>query len=245
MADRKYFVLCEQNCKFEGMTKEQILTAISQAVATGSVGNCDTGFVQTIKTINGQPLRFFVGTQAEYESLSASDKENLFAIITNDTSLEGIEEAIRSLQSNVTSLHGRCNSIATDVRSGTIVAGKAKVLNPTFKAFTYSNKAYDTDGNYLGTGGTYLELTQGKTYLFINTTLGLTFLLTVREKSSDGTNVRSYSSVCSNVSIEYMLDYSSNKLLTAREKTIGADAWGQVLEGDEMHDTQFIYTEIC
>lgn len=100
MADRKYYVLCEQNCKFESLTKEQILTAISQAVETGSVGDCDVGFITTIKTINGQPLKFFVGTQSEYELLSADQKQNLFALITNDTTKEGITAAINELRTS-------------------------------------------------------------------------------------------------------------------------------------------------
>lgn len=98
MADKKYYCFCETGCKYETMSKEQILTAITQAVQNGTVGNCDTGFIQTIKTVNGLPLRFFVGTQYDYEALE--DKENLFAIITNDATTSGILEAIEELETN-------------------------------------------------------------------------------------------------------------------------------------------------
>lgn len=98
MADRKYYCYCEQGCKYETMSKEQILAAITQAVENGTVGNCDTGFIQTIKTVNGKPLRFFVGAQYEYEALTAEEKENLYAIITNDATEDGILEAIENLE---------------------------------------------------------------------------------------------------------------------------------------------------
>lgn len=96
--ERKYYVLCEQNCKFESMTKEQILTAISQAVNEGTIGDIDTGFVTKIRTINNKDLKFFVGQQSEYELLTNAEKDNLFAIITNDTTKEALLQAISDLQ---------------------------------------------------------------------------------------------------------------------------------------------------
>lgn len=93
----KVYVICDQNCKFEGMTKEQIYTAILQAVNEGTIGNIDVGFVTTIKTINGLPLKFFVGEQAAYDELTPEDKKDLFAIITNDTTKEGIINALKDL----------------------------------------------------------------------------------------------------------------------------------------------------
>ena len=98
------YVICDQNCKFEGMTKEQILTAIMQAVEGGEIKDVDTGFITTIKTINGVPLKFFVGEQAVYDELSDDDKENLFAIITNDTTKEGLFAAIKQIEDNIESL---------------------------------------------------------------------------------------------------------------------------------------------
>lgn len=99
MADRKYYVTCDSGCKFESMTKEQILTAITQAVNEGRVSNIDAGFITTIKTVNGTPLRFFVGTQSEYELLKDADRENLFAIITNDVAKEDFISAIDRVDS--------------------------------------------------------------------------------------------------------------------------------------------------
>lgn len=104
---KKYYVFCDSNCKYESMTKEQIIAAISQAVNEGKIGNIDTGFVTTIKTISGTPLKFFVGTQSEYELLSDSQKVNLFAIITNDTTKESLLAALEGLRGEVTALTER------------------------------------------------------------------------------------------------------------------------------------------
>jgi hypothetical protein len=118
MADRKYYVLCDSNCKFESMTKEQILTAITQAVNEGTIGDIDTGFITTVKTINGTPLKFFVGSQYEYETLTDDEKKNLFAVITNDTTKEALFSAIEELRNEI-------DGIADGIANGSIVAKNA------------------------------------------------------------------------------------------------------------------------
>lgn len=118
MAGRKYYALCDSNCKFETMTKEQILTAIAQAVKDGTVGDIDTGFITTIKTINGTSLKFFVGTQAEYESLTDSEKNGLFAIITNDTNKEALFAEVERLSADL-------DEFKQGVVGGEIVVAKA------------------------------------------------------------------------------------------------------------------------
>ena len=105
MATPKVYVICDQKCLYESMTKEQILAAIAQAVTEGTVGDFDTGFIQTIKTINGLPLRFFVGSQNEYDALTAEQKQDLYAIITDDGTHDGFSAAIKALQTNYTELH--------------------------------------------------------------------------------------------------------------------------------------------
>lgn len=84
-------------------------------VRNGSKGEKgDTSLVGSIETINKEPLHFFVGTQAEYEALNNADKQNLFAIISDDTTAETIENAINVLQE-------RCDAFA----DGTVIVGKA------------------------------------------------------------------------------------------------------------------------
>lgn len=113
MYDRIYYVICEDNCKFEGMTKEQIMAAIEQAVETGEIKDVDSGFVTTIKEINHQRgLRFWVGTTAEFNALPAK-QNNVLYIKSDDTSEQDILnqfEKLNQLESvfskaNVTRMH--------------------------------------------------------------------------------------------------------------------------------------------
>lgn len=98
MDERTYFVLCADNCKFEGMTKEQILTAISEAVSTGEIKDVDTGFVTTVKEQNsGAGVKFWFGTSAQYNAI-AEKESNCFYVLTDDTTKSDIESAIINLQ---------------------------------------------------------------------------------------------------------------------------------------------------
>ena len=107
MSERKYYCFCDSNCKFETMTKEQILAAIAQAVETGSVGDCDTGFVTKIKELNGgKTVTFWVGRQVEYNALQEKDS-NCMYIITDDTLHADIDKALKE----ATAAAAACQSI--------------------------------------------------------------------------------------------------------------------------------------
>lgn len=61
--------------------------------------NGKTGEISAIgvKTVGGRDLRLFVGTKAEYDALTPSQKQNLFAIITDDNNKQEIWDAIDNL----------------------------------------------------------------------------------------------------------------------------------------------------
>lgn len=112
--NRKYYVLCADNCKFEGMTKEQILTAIEQAMSTGEIKDIDTGFVTKIKERNKNvALSFWVGSSAEYNALETK-AENCFYILTDDTTGADIAAAIEEIKTSVNALekHSRWQTLA-------------------------------------------------------------------------------------------------------------------------------------
>lgn len=136
MATPKVYVICDQNCKFESMTKEQILAAIMQAVNEGTIGDIDAGFITTVKTINGLPLRFFYGEQAAYDELSDDEKDGLFAIITNDTFKQGINEAIEKLQE-------KHKEQFEGLVSGTFVVKKADEAKAAKTATKLSNNGFE------------------------------------------------------------------------------------------------------
>ena len=91
MPNRKYYVISDDNCKFESLTKEEILTAIAQAIESGEISDVDTGFVTTIKETNHNVgLKLWYGTQQEYNALQTLD-DDTFYIIKDDTRLDNIE----------------------------------------------------------------------------------------------------------------------------------------------------------
>ena len=97
MAERKYYVICEDNCKFESMTKEQIYAAIMQAAETGEISNVDAGFISVIKEQNGgRNLMFWLGTTAEYNALNEK-YENCLYIKTDDTFAADISAKMNEL----------------------------------------------------------------------------------------------------------------------------------------------------
>lgn len=125
MATPKVYAFCDANCRWETLTKEQILSAIMQAVNDGNITNIDAGFITTIKTINNESIRFFYGTQAQYDALPDEDKQNLNKVITDDTFRDGVNEAISALQSDV---NGLTKAIAIDEENARQVEGRVETL---------------------------------------------------------------------------------------------------------------------
>lgn len=99
--ETKYYVRCEMGCKHEAMSKEQTLTAITQAVETGEIKDVDTGFVTKIKEQNaGAALTFWVGTQAQYNAITEK-AQNCFYVITDDTTKADVDAAIIDLEKQI------------------------------------------------------------------------------------------------------------------------------------------------
>lgn len=167
MADRKYYCICDNGCKFETLTKEQILTAIEQAVNGGTIKDVDAGFVTTIKTISGAPLKFFVGAQSEYESLGESQKRNLFAVITNDANKEALFDAIESVRSEF-------DAYAKGIAEGRIVIPRATTAVNATNCVNASNAETAERATKDGNGKTIVEtygnfknaFTEGETKVF-------------------------------------------------------------------------------
>lgn len=70
-----FYVYCDDNCRYEGMTKEEILTAIEQAIEQGHVSDPDGAVFSRIKEIRaGQCVQLWVGTEAEFNTLDPAPK---------------------------------------------------------------------------------------------------------------------------------------------------------------------------
>lgn len=155
MSERNYYVLREDNCKFESMTKEQILAAIEQAVTDGEITNVDTGFVTKLKEQNANAaFKVWVGTQAQYNALTTTDNDCLY-LITDDTSKRDVENAISILRSevnaiydgsaalgyaqkaaNVDGFYKSLDSLEIDIRTATVIDVLNKMSNESFVAYS-------------------------------------------------------------------------------------------------------------
>lgn len=93
MPERVYFCFCGDNCKFETMTKEQIIAAIAEATGNTPTG-IDDAFISKIKEQNkGETVTIWRGTTAEYNALETK-KDNCIYIKTDDTTIEDINKTI-------------------------------------------------------------------------------------------------------------------------------------------------------
>ncbi len=71
------------------------------------------GHVEALKELNkGNKFSVWVGTRAEYDLLSTEEKQNLFAILTDDTSKEDIYNIIHSIEQSITG--GRANALSLE-----------------------------------------------------------------------------------------------------------------------------------
>ena len=137
---RKYYCFCEANCKFETMTKEQILDAIAQAAAGGLVFDTEAAFITKVKELNtGSFVTFWVGTTAQYNALASKDA-NCIYIKTDDTRDEDIAAAFTALQNVSNAQEERMNAFETKL---------AKKSDVSHTHTTYAAKDHTHD-EYVG-----------------------------------------------------------------------------------------------
>lgn len=137
---KKYYCFCGSNCKYETMTKEQILAAIAQAVQTGEIGDVDTGFVTKIKEMNsGKYVSLWVGSVAAYNALQNRDP-NWIYLRTDATDFEDLQKAVVQLTQQVDALENEMHSLNADRESE--IAAAAKTANNAYSlAYTANNTA--------------------------------------------------------------------------------------------------------
>lgn len=103
--DRIFYVVCDDDCRIEGMSKEQIFAAIAEA--TGNVpSGLDDAFITKIKESNtGGGVSFWVGTEAEFNAISPAaetsciiarvDASGKVYLCTDDSLVKEIERVLQ------------------------------------------------------------------------------------------------------------------------------------------------------
>lgn len=94
MSELKHFVICENDCKIEGMTKEQIIAAIAEAT-----GNTPTlagdAFITQIVNQNGGNLKLWRGTNAQYNAIE-HEADTYYIITDSKTADEAYNKALEA-----------------------------------------------------------------------------------------------------------------------------------------------------
>lgn len=101
MSERKYYVICDDDCRFESMTAEQILTAIQEAVTEGAIGDPNDAVISKLKELRtGGAVQIWTGTEAEFNALSPTPTigksvvrigtNGVLYLCTDDSSLGGV-----------------------------------------------------------------------------------------------------------------------------------------------------------
>ena len=120
MSEKKYYCFCGSNCRYETMTKEQILAAIAEATGVAVAGG-DAGFITKVKETNGGGyVTFWVGTQEQYNALQTYEK-NCMYIVTDETTGADFEKAIAAAVEHIQSTGNPHN--VTAAQAGAVPAG--------------------------------------------------------------------------------------------------------------------------
>ena len=121
--DNKVYVFDDGANKHEGMTKSEIMDTIVEMMETGQV----TGgiYIDAVKEQNaGESLKFWVGTQAQYEALPEIDPYIDYKI-TDANTLQEIDAALTQLKEQLTSGAFKVKSAYTADDVKTSINGKA------------------------------------------------------------------------------------------------------------------------
>ena len=121
MADeRKYYLICADGCKFEGMTKEQILAAIAEATGN-TVNDVDGAFITMIKELNkGAPIKLWFGSTAEFNAIPEK-QQNCLYITDDDTTFEDIDRLLKWLEEGYDSLAERVVALEAEHKKNGVV----------------------------------------------------------------------------------------------------------------------------
>lgn len=111
----KVYSLDDAANKYESMTKEQIITAITQAVNEGTISNIDAGFITKIQEMNKKGvLKWWIGTQAEFNALSTKDNDTLY-LFTDDPLFNDFKSSLASLDTEIDALDSRVTQANTSL----------------------------------------------------------------------------------------------------------------------------------
>lgn len=168
-----YYVFDDNNCKYESMTSEQILSAIQEAIKSGRAIPTEEAVVTKIKEQNkNRPLSFWVGSQAEYNAVEEKDK-NCFYIVTDGSEREDLKAKIDEHEQKISNLAKKTTSITNIDAYGItglfcfIKVGALANVHGYFTVdqTTYINRANCLNGVSKAINAEYLQVYSGATVI--------------------------------------------------------------------------------
>ena len=124
MSEPKFYVMGEDKCLYEGLTKEQILAAITEAVETHEISDVDTGFVTKLKEYNrNAQVTYWVGKQAEYNALANNNAivGGRLYFITDDNFETNLSDALGEIRDKFDTI----NESLSQIQTATVTSGWA------------------------------------------------------------------------------------------------------------------------
>lgn len=140
-----FFVIDENNNKIEAYDKEGVLAVLAQAIKDGSLSGitADSAFINKIKCcVTGQTNRIAFVTQAKYNELETNGQteSGVYYYITDDDTLEGINEKLGEIEADIAGLQNNGNNQAEvllgegDTPASTVNIDKAGLYAVTIRA---------------------------------------------------------------------------------------------------------------
>jgi len=124
MSEPKFYVMGDDKCLYEGLTKEQTLAAITEAVETHEISDVDTGFVTKLKEYNrNAQVTYWVGTQAEYNALANNNAivGGRLYFITDDNFESNLSDALDEISDKCDTI----NESLSQIQTATVTSGWA------------------------------------------------------------------------------------------------------------------------
>ena len=198
-----------------GITEYVWNTAVYSGIAVSSgiynVDSASDNFVSPytlVVTINGQVLKFFIGTKEEYNALSNDAKANLYAIITNENQLDGITETINKIINGEIVVPMATNASHAESATNATNATNSKNAESA-ECIIKSERLIDGGVPEMTNGKRYLPLLKGCTYIFSVEYDGRAFTFVISYPTFwNGLYKSVHSTNCSYEGCDYWLEYT-------------------------------------
>lgn len=171
MAEISVYAFCDANCKHRVLTATQTIALIEEVIANGGKVPEELVLSTPIREIidqnTGKGLKFFVGTQAQWDAWTG-DKTNVFAIITDDPIQQDIFNKLDELSAGLNYANTRVDKVidgrtpVTNARNAIVGIEQSSLdsLKSSFEQGYITESQYKTAVEELYKDATYSPLTK-------------------------------------------------------------------------------------